>query len=153
MQRIEVQCGVILSRTIATPNIASKGKLAPRTVTLPAIPQPNDKPKPFIEEVPESTPSFWTWSKEGDRLQVSIPTPNITPTLIKDATLDLEARRIIISIPTLPTLDIDLDLSDAELVSKHPQSDVLSLKRQRPFLVDEASSEWRVKDRLLVLRT
>ncbi|KAF5325404.1 hypothetical protein D9619_009678 [Psilocybe cf. subviscida] len=36
LQRIEGQTGLILSREIRTPNIASKGKLLPRTATIPA---------------------------------------------------------------------------------------------------------------------
>jgi hypothetical protein len=35
LQRIEAQTGLTLSRAIATPNIASKGKLAPRSVLIP----------------------------------------------------------------------------------------------------------------------
>jgi len=36
LQRIEAQSGLTLSRSIGTPNIASKGKLLPRTVHVPA---------------------------------------------------------------------------------------------------------------------
>lgn len=36
MQRIETQTGLVLSREVKTPNIASKGKLLPRTVQVPA---------------------------------------------------------------------------------------------------------------------
>ncbi|KAI0363325.1 hypothetical protein BV20DRAFT_975824 [Pilatotrama ljubarskyi] len=36
-QRIEAQWGVQLSRQIGTPNIASKGKLAPRSVLIPSV--------------------------------------------------------------------------------------------------------------------
>ncbi|PPR02838.1 hypothetical protein CVT24_002235 [Panaeolus cyanescens] len=35
LQRIESQSGLLLSRTIGTPNILCKGKLTPRTVTIP----------------------------------------------------------------------------------------------------------------------
>lgn len=68
-QRIETQYGVQLSRQIGTPNIAAKGKLAPRTVSVPtallapapslapsrsplSVDAPPIKPgKPLIEEV------------------------------------------------------------------------------------------------------
>lgn len=68
MQRIEAQSGIVLSRNIGTPNIASKGKLLPRTVQVPAamLPALTGAPsasqnlpqlpsKPLIQEVSSST--------------------------------------------------------------------------------------------------
>lgn len=45
-QRIEAQTSgaILLSRQIATPNIASKGKLEPRTVKIPSILYPEGHP-------------------------------------------------------------------------------------------------------------
>ncbi len=163
LQRIEIQFGIVLSRTIGTPNIASKGTLAPRTATIPNIdyvkPEvpTSSNTRPLIEEItPDSdqiTPLSWTWRKDGDALQVRIHVPDLTHKLVRETALDLEPRRIVLSVPTMPSysLDVDMSLSDAELISRYPQSDVLSLKRQRPFLVDSATSEWRVADHVLIL--
>lgn len=153
----------MLSRTIGTPNIASKGKLAPRTVSIPdvdyATPKaesPSSSPaRPLIEEVSSHTPHplSWSWRKDGDIIQVRILVPDLTHTLVEDTALDLEPRRIILSVPTATSsiLDLDLTLSDAELTSLYPHSDVLTLKRQRPFSVDTATSEWRVAEGALIL--
>ncbi|KAJ7073287.1 pre-RNA processing PIH1/Nop17-domain-containing protein [Mycena belliarum] len=55
LQRIEAQTSLILSRQISSPNIASKGKLHPRTVLIPASffssSGPAPPKKPLIEEV------------------------------------------------------------------------------------------------------
>ncbi|KAI0651258.1 pre-RNA processing PIH1/Nop17-domain-containing protein [Trametes meyenii] len=57
-QRIETQWGIQLARQIGTPNIASKGKLAPRSVVVPSallsparVDLPPTGAKPLIEEV------------------------------------------------------------------------------------------------------
>lgn len=51
LERVEDKSGLTLSREIATPNIASKGALEPRTVSIPtALPAP----KPLIQEVSSS---------------------------------------------------------------------------------------------------
>ncbi|KAF9260415.1 hypothetical protein L218DRAFT_932502 [Marasmius fiardii PR-910] len=65
LQRIEAQTGLVLSRDLGTPNIASKGKLTPRTVSLPNFLVQNIASasassgsgvrKPLIEEIPSST--------------------------------------------------------------------------------------------------
>jgi len=68
LQRIEAQSGIVLSRNIGTPNIASKGKLLPRTVQVPAamLPALTGAPsanqnlpqlpsKPLIQEVSSTT--------------------------------------------------------------------------------------------------
>ncbi|KAF9025071.1 hypothetical protein BDZ89DRAFT_1114368 [Hymenopellis radicata] len=164
LQRIEIQFGIVLSRTIGTPNIVSKGTLAPRTATIPSIDYAKPEvptsstTKPLIEEItPDSDqilqPLSWTWRKDGDALQVRILVRDLTHKLVQETALDLEPRRIILSVSTMPSysLDVDMTLSDAELISRYPQSDVLSLKRQRPFLVDSATSEWRVAERVLIL--
>ncbi|KAJ7141831.1 pre-RNA processing PIH1/Nop17-domain-containing protein [Mycena crocata] len=54
--RIEAQSALVLSRQISTPNIASKGKLLPRTVLIPSsfLPPSSTPKKPLIEEVPPS---------------------------------------------------------------------------------------------------
>lgn len=81
LQRIEVQTGLALSRAIATPNIASKGKLLPRTITLPSslIQQKKAKPPPT-----ESGPSF---ANIAPKVQDSNPKPS---PLIQEITTPLE---------------------------------------------------------------
>ncbi|KIY69267.1 hypothetical protein CYLTODRAFT_349898 [Cylindrobasidium torrendii FP15055 ss-10] len=157
LQQLEAKNGVLLSRTIATPNIVSKGALEPRTVTIPSkAPKPADKvpAKSLIEEVslpPAGSPWSWTWSKAGAQLKVRIETPHLTKAQIQKAELDIEARRIILAVEGLPNLDIDLSRPEAELIEAHPQTDVASLKRQRPFEVDTAESEWNAKEKVLVI--
>lgn len=86
------------------------------------------------------------------------------------ATLDLEPRRIILSIPPLYTLDVPLDASDAELVALNAQMEkdeadgsesgatagswetgALGLKRARDLDVDGARAEWLVADGCVVV--
>ncbi|KAK0216025.1 pre-RNA processing PIH1/Nop17-domain-containing protein [Armillaria fumosa] len=155
LQRIEVQSGLVLSRRIGAPNIASKGKLGPREVTVPDLSKGKEKEKEkkmLIEEVTTTTGS-WVWSKSSqpDRIDIRISVPNLTRTLISSTALDLEPRRLILAVPSQPTLDIDLSTSDAELASRHSLSDAIALKRQRPFNVDEATAEWLVSEGVLVL--
>ncbi|OJT01579.1 PIH1 domain-containing protein 1 [Trametes pubescens] len=57
-QRIETQYGLQLSRQIGTPNIAAKGKLAPRTVSVPtALLSPAPSPSPLSADVPLVNPA------------------------------------------------------------------------------------------------
>ncbi|KAJ3993743.1 pre-RNA processing PIH1/Nop17-domain-containing protein [Lentinula boryana] len=52
LQRIEAQTQITLSRQIGTPNIAAKGKLQPRTVSIPSVlARPDPIRKPLIEEI------------------------------------------------------------------------------------------------------
>ncbi|KAG5650153.1 hypothetical protein H0H81_000519 [Sphagnurus paluster] len=235
LQRIEAQSTLVLSRHIATPNIASKGKLAPRTVLIPDFlaPSPSSpsssftatpqaKPKPLIQELPKNEdeiassaaaatdaliqeleapkpkgilktptsalpapapalpigpPLSWTWVlSEGTKdrkIEIRIRVPNLTRAQISQATLDVEPRRFILSLPpSAPstssspsataltnTLDVDLTRSDAELVAlagSSPSSDsgatnALTLKRQRALDVAGARAEWRLGEGMLVL--
>ncbi|KAG7087489.1 hypothetical protein E1B28_013451 [Marasmius oreades] len=66
LQRIEAQTGLVLSRELGTPNIASKGKLEPRSVSLPSFlaqnvvlnaPSSGVTNKPLIEEIPSPAPT------------------------------------------------------------------------------------------------
>ncbi|KAG7447290.1 uncharacterized protein BT62DRAFT_948298, partial [Guyanagaster necrorhizus] len=152
LQRIEVQSGLVLSRRIGTPNIASKGKLSPREVTVPDLStKSKETKKTLIEEVVAAGSWVWSKSPQSDRIDIQITVPRLSHKLISDATLDLELRRVILTVPSQPTLDIDLSVSDAELASKHSLSDAIALKRQRPFKVDEATAEWIVSEEVLIL--
>ncbi|KIM41697.1 hypothetical protein M413DRAFT_27292 [Hebeloma cylindrosporum] len=57
LQRIEAQSGLALSRNIGTPNIASKGKLLPRTVQVPAAMLPALTGAPSAIQSPTQIPS------------------------------------------------------------------------------------------------
>jgi hypothetical protein len=90
------------------------------------------------------------------------------PSVIAHATLDVEPRRFIFHIPDFPVLDVNLDLSDAEIVSLassttsvtlHGASEeagtepgnALTLKRQRDLDVDGANAEWNIAQGILLL--
>ncbi|KIK09537.1 hypothetical protein K443DRAFT_671439 [Laccaria amethystina LaAM-08-1] len=183
IQRIEAQSNLPLSRQIGTPNIASKGKLLPRAVNIPTtlLKDPINK-KPLIQELhdddakpnlkgilkcspprPTSLPLEWSWSwLDSETLNIVFRVPNMTHALISKTTLDVEPRRIILAIPSHPVLDIDLDISDAEITSRIHNSEIkdkteettrtlLQLKRQRDFDVDNTKAEWRVAEGVLTV--
>jgi hypothetical protein len=78
---------------------------------------------------------------------------------IPTAALDVEARRIVLSIPGRYDLDINLSLSDADIqaqaktaIAAVNAAQTMALKRNPKDLdVDGARAEWRVADGLLVL--
>jgi hypothetical protein len=82
-----------------------------------------------------------------------------TRTDIPQASLDLEGQRLILSIPGKYSLDIDRDLSDAD-IQKQAKTALaavnaaqwMALKRNpRDFDVDGAKAEWRVSEGVLVV--
>ncbi|KAJ7222467.1 pre-RNA processing PIH1/Nop17-domain-containing protein [Mycena pura] len=189
LQRIEAQSSLVLSRRISIPNIASKGKLLPRTVLIPSSLGLAPK-KPLIEEIdatagpttvsvdnvkpdvptkgilksptpgaPPSTASrpTWSWSKaESDgAIEITIALPYLTHALVPQTILDLESRRLVLSVPSRPPLDINFGVSDAEIVATaHGTADAdtaLKLKRERALDVDNARAEWRVAEGVLVV--
>lgn len=181
-QRIEAQTTIILSRQIGTPNIASKGKPQARQVLVPATlyppGHPNHRaPAKLIQEIPprptaESTPGgtlknqqsstsmapkipSWSWSEENSKLCIVINVPALTHAAIPLSTLDVEPRRVLLSVPSLYNLDIDLNASDADLTATFAEPDssmqALTLKRKRDLDVDNAKAEWRVADKTIVL--
>jgi hypothetical protein len=70
LQRLEAQTSLVLSRQIGTPNIASKGKLFPRTVSIPSFLAGDSSVsrttvRPLIQEVaPEATPKEHPFNKK-----------------------------------------------------------------------------------------
>ena len=93
---------------------------------------------------------------------------------MQSSSLDIERRRLALSIPTRRTLDIDLTPSDAEIVSRisssinaaalqkslsdsqearrdQETSRTLQLKRERDFDVDGAEAEWVVASEAIVI--
>ncbi|KAF8154081.1 pre-RNA processing PIH1/Nop17-domain-containing protein [Crassisporium funariophilum] len=66
-----------------------------------------------------NAPLDWTYTKdESGRLRLEIHVPNLSQALVQGSTLDIEPRRLLLSIPHRRPLDIDLSLSDAEIVSR-----------------------------------
>ncbi|EJD04912.1 uncharacterized protein FOMMEDRAFT_105099 [Fomitiporia mediterranea MF3/22] len=152
--------------------------------------------KPHIEEVSTSgasgpdnvldenkalalPPLRWKWRKEGERLKIEIEVPDLMRDLHAQATLDIESRRILLHIPQKHFLDINLDLSDAQIgklgevpapdddteessfadvmksetlrVRGHNAGEALRLKRQRDFDVEDARAEWRIGEQKLIV--
>ncbi|KAG6820528.1 hypothetical protein H0H93_015699 [Arthromyces matolae] len=194
LQRIEAQSSLVLSRQIGTPNIASKGKLLPRTVNIPStestshthtesstliqqtpliqeVPLSGDKPKGILKSTSLSSRDIkssrlrWSWSKEGAKIQIKISVPNLHRSLIEQVELDVEPRRFLLQIPEYPILDVNMNLSDAEIVAtsasqmsealsdmnEAESNQILTLKRQRPFHVSDATSEWRIAENTLTV--
>ena len=90
--------------------------------------------------------------------------------MIQSSTLDVESRRLEFLVPGRGSLNIDLDLSDAEIssriklrstakpVKEHIESWVegetmrqLQLKRERDFKVEEADAKWIAGTRLIIM--
>lgn len=80
----------------------------------------------------------------------------------------MEPRRFILNIPDFPVLDINLDLSDAEIISLTSSAtsvslhgvpgeagvepnNVLTLKRQRDLDVGAASAKWKISENVLIV--
>ncbi|KAG6856545.1 hypothetical protein H0H87_003364 [Tephrocybe sp. NHM501043] len=181
--------GKLLPRTVYIPSFLVNQGLSP------SVPPAQTAAKPLIQEVTPATSSAaggkpkgilkaasspstnqqeskvqhsrptWSWSKDGAKIEIKIQVPNLPRALIENATLDIEPRRFMVNIPDRPILDVDLSLSDAEIVATaaSPTSatlhegnggepnNTLTLKRQRPFDVDGATSEWRVVENVLVI--
>ncbi|KIM58235.1 hypothetical protein SCLCIDRAFT_28262 [Scleroderma citrinum Foug A] len=178
-QRIEAQTTIVLSRQIATPNIASKGKPQPRKALVPASLYPSGHPNhraptKLIQEIasppaskltptsilktpqhPSNAVPSWSWSEENSRLRIVIHVPMLTRALISQSTLEVESRRVIFCVPSLYVLDIDLNASDAELTATFSKTDSVTqavlLKRKRDLDIDNAKAEWHVADKSLIL--
>ncbi|KAJ7484073.1 PIH1 family [Mycena galericulata] len=194
LTRVEAQTALVLSRQVSTPNIASKGKLLPRTVLIPStfLPTVTSPKKSLIEELDRENPDVsvppkgkgilkatsatsptpngpptaetpsahtrptWRWTKTPTgSLEITIAIPSLTHTLVSRTTLDLEARRVLLAVPSHPPLDINLGVSDAEIAATSGGSAAadaaLMLKRERALDVAHAAAEWRVAEGVLVL--
>ncbi|KAJ7147398.1 hypothetical protein C8R46DRAFT_1167478 [Mycena filopes] len=147
LQRIEAQTSLVLSRQISVPNIASKGKLLPRTAYIPSsLSTATAANAPLIEEIE----SIISPSVAAGAVNLNKSDPQATRALIPRTTLDLEPKRIILAVPAHPPLDIDFGAPDAQIVAMSRHA-ALMLKRERALDVDGATAEWRVADSLLVL--
>ncbi|KAI0026793.1 hypothetical protein K488DRAFT_75072 [Vararia minispora EC-137] len=172
LHQVETQTGLQLSRTLGSPNIASKGPILPFTSYIPAALNPSDNPhstalsRPLVEvldanrkvDCDEVYPT-WSWDRKDDRLHLEIKVPKLTLERIPSAALDLEPQRLLFHVPGLYNLDINLALTDNELKKELVLAGAgpdgveraLMLKRARSLDVDGAVAEWRVNEgRLLV---
>jgi hypothetical protein len=80
-----------------------------------------------------------------------------------NSTLDMEARRLILHVPSHYSLDINLGLPDSDvarsLSSAYVDDDIrvnqldqfLTLKRARDFDVDNAIAEWRTAEGVILV--
>ncbi|KDQ24108.1 hypothetical protein PLEOSDRAFT_1047912 [Pleurotus ostreatus PC15] len=111
----------------------------------------NSKPKSILKSPASGDPSSnrpsWSWAKEpiiGDEytIALTILVPSLTHSLHATASLDIEPRRIIFSVPSIYFLDLNIALDDAEFVA---------LKRLRAFDVDNARAEWSVRKHTLTI--
>ncbi|KAG9093759.1 hypothetical protein FRC06_011391 [Ceratobasidium sp. 370] len=103
--RVEQATGFKLSRTIATPNIKSKGPIPPRTARIPAFWA--SRPS-LVQEIDGPTTPTWTWSPTRDGCRIVINVPDLTKPLHKASTLDIEARRLILTVGSRYHLDTPL---------------------------------------------
>ncbi|KAH0579754.1 Protein interacting with Hsp90 1 [Termitomyces sp. J132] len=178
-----VSKGKLLPRTVNIPSsLLTEGSThsilpAPSTThqliqeVSPPVAPSSTKPKGILKSASTSTlkerssTPTWSWSKDGTKIQIKISLPNLPRALIEHATLDIEPRRFILHVPDYPVFDINLGLSDAEIVATAASrtsaslhdgngtepNNTLTLKRQRPLDVDGATSEWRLADNMLVI--
>ncbi|KAG9125314.1 hypothetical protein FRC07_008150 [Ceratobasidium sp. 392] len=103
--RIEQDTGYKLSRTIATPNIKSKGPIPTRTARIPAFWAGRAS---LVQEVDGPTTPIWTWSPTRDGCRIVINVPDMTKSLHETSTLDIEARRLIFTAGSRYHLDTPL---------------------------------------------
>ncbi|KAF9483317.1 hypothetical protein BDN70DRAFT_990493 [Pholiota conissans] len=179
IQRIENQAGLILSRDIRTPNIASKGKLKPRTADVaasllletPLASSPGDNSSSDLLSSTmkmQLTPLDWTWTRDDEgRIRIEIEVPDLSQPHVEAATLDIEPRNFSLVIPSHRSLLVNLEQSDAEIQSqvnmdfgsgqaneKRREEEImriLRLKRERNFDVEVAEAEWKIGSRVVVL--
>ncbi|KAI0744676.1 pre-RNA processing PIH1/Nop17-domain-containing protein [Earliella scabrosa] len=155
-QRIEAQYGLLLSRQIGTPNIASKGKLKPRSVLVPtSLHKPahseSTSPaaqsrKPLIEELPANTkapaPPKGILKKNQPSTAPTSPSsapPSPSPSArvpeLSWSRTDDGRLRIALSVPHLTRDGIastTLDLEPRRLIFTSPLSYCLDLDLSRP---------------------
>jgi hypothetical protein len=130
----------------------------------------------------------WSWTKEDEHIKIIINIPKLvsigfsllsqetlislilqTRALIEQSNLDIEPKRFILEVPDHQVLDVNLSVSDAEIVAKASSkssgmidvqhtddsnsepNNALTLKRQRDLDVDRANAQWKVEDGVLVI--
>jgi len=139
-QHIEQQFNCLLSPSIATPNIVSKGKLNTRSVNIPlSLYGLNEEPEAAKPEL-EETPNWSCVVKDGEHtLIITLFVPRLTERSVMDrATLDLtEPRRVSFTAVGLYALDVSVNRNDV---------------RESMFDIDGAKCKWIVSERSLVIQ-
>ncbi|EJF60086.1 hypothetical protein DICSQDRAFT_107741 [Dichomitus squalens LYAD-421 SS1] len=151
-QRIEAQYSVLLSRQIGTPNIASKGRLKPRSVLIPislyknAPSDARQVGKPLIEELPPSAASssatkpsppkgiLKTASKTSSQTRVqSDPAPSVGTSVpeLNWSRTDDGRLRISLSVPRLTRASLPETTLDLE-----PRRLIFAAPRPVPYTLD-----------------
>ncbi|CCM03227.1 uncharacterized protein FIBRA_05352 [Fibroporia radiculosa] len=140
-------------------------KLIEEVDPRPTPPQKSTKDKPDGQDEyptaatpgPTSLPSpDFLWSRGIEGVHIYVLVPKLTHSRVQSATLDIEPRRIIFHVPDLYALDLNLDMSDAEIgqnaqLSEKTVDQALTLKRQREFDVDRARAQWNVAEGQLII--
>jgi len=138
-QHIEQQFDCMLSPSIATPNIVSKGKLDSRSVNIPlSLYSLNEEPG-TVAPPPEETPKWSITVKDGGHtLLIILSMPRLTDrNAMKSATLDLtEPRRVSFKAAGLYALEVSVDRDDV---------------KESMFDIDGAKCEWIVSERRAVV--
>ncbi|KAG5646149.1 hypothetical protein DXG03_004202 [Asterophora parasitica] len=175
IQEVEVTSATTLEST-SSPAATVSGSGKPKGILKPTkaatgLTSTTPAPHPTFKAPQAHTKPTWTWtkSKDGGGLEIRVSVPALTHAQIAQATLDIEPRRFVLSLPShpIPVLDVNLALSDAEIVvqssteertsaSLHDGTDAapnnaLTLKRQRNFDVDGVRAEWRVQEGALFI--
>jgi len=137
-QHIEEQFDCLLSPSITTPNIVSKGKLDSRTVNIPLSLYGLDEKPELGTPVSDETPNWSCSVKDGGHtLVITLSVPRLTErSMIIDAALDLtEPRRISFKLVGLYGLDVEVNRNDV---------------REFMFDIDGAICEWKVLEGTIV---
>ncbi|CAE6513462.1 unnamed protein product [Rhizoctonia solani] len=148
LSRIEEKTGFTLSRSIATPNIKSKGAIPSRTVKIPAFWAASENVSTArIQELDTTAVPSWTWSPTREGCRIVIQVPDLTKSLYKSSALDLEARRLIFTAGSRYHLDTAL------LPNQGARAPIGGTKFL-PTTVDpdSAVAQWDVKNKELVVQ-
>ncbi|KAJ7689518.1 pre-RNA processing PIH1/Nop17-domain-containing protein [Mycena olivaceomarginata] len=173
LQRIEAQTslGKLLPRTVLVPSAIPTTPHKRPLIEEISSPSPavavsghtkSDAPtkgilKPTTASAPPSTTTSrltWRWSKTTTgAIEITIVIPFLTRALVTETTLELEARRLLLTVRGHPPLDINVGVSDAEIAATcgTAPDGGLTLKRERELDVEAATAEWRVADGVLVV--
>ncbi|KAJ1300667.1 hypothetical protein OPQ81_002315 [Rhizoctonia solani] len=150
LSRIEEKTGFTLSRSITTPNIKAKGAIPPRTVRIPSfwVSTSENASTARIQELDASAVPSWTWSPTREGCRIVIQVPDLTKSLYESTTLDLEARRLILTVGS--RYHLDTPLLPPNQGTRVPTGGTKFL----PTTIDpdSAVAEWDVKNKELVVQ-
>jgi len=124
----------------------------------PALIQEITPPKGILKNTAnraEKVP-VWKWSQAGSQIVLTICVPELVDrSQIQTSTLDIEERRLILTIKSLYALDINLDvpehLSNSCVIDSETREQFTTLERARAFDVNNAAAEWRVAKGVILI--